>query len=146
MAAVIERRRMPPALRIAAYVGVGTLWLSGGALLVLQLFLRRPDEFGLLRHPFEPGLTTLHGVLAVLGLYLLGWLSARHVGEAWWRAERRASGSTLLTALGILTLSGFALFFLGSDTLRGAMIGVHDWLGALALAPALAHWLTPRRP
>ena len=146
MATVVEGRHMPPALRRAAYLGIAALWLSGTALLVLQLFFRRADEFGLLRHPLEPGMLTLHGVLAVLGLYLLGWLSARHVGEAWRRAERRVSGITLLATLGILALSGFALFFLASDALREAAARVHDWLGALALAPALAHWLAPRRP
>jgi hypothetical protein len=145
MATVMERRRMPPALRRTVYVGVSALWLSGGALLVLQLFFRRTDEFGLARHPLEPGLLTLHGVLAVLGLYLLGWLSARHVGEAWRLAERRSSGVTLLATLGILALSGFALFFLTGDALRAGAAGLHDWLGALALVPALAHWLVPRR-
>jgi len=145
MAAVMDRRRMPPALRRAAYLGVSALWLSGTVLLVLQLFFRRTDEFGLQRHPLEPSLLTLHGVLGVLGLYLLGWLSARHVGEVWQRAERRASGITLLAALAILAASGFALFFLTSDALRDGTIRVHDWLGALALAPTLAHWLAPRR-
>jgi hypothetical protein len=136
---------MAPALRLSAYAGVTALWLSGSVLLALQLWFRKPDEFGVLRHPLEPGLLTLHGVLAVAGVYLLGWLSARHVSEVWARAERRRSGVALLAALGVLTLSGFALFFLTGDALRADTTRLHDWLGALTLLPALAHWLIPRR-
>jgi hypothetical protein len=145
MATAGDTRRLPTTLRRAAYLAVTALWLSGGALLVLQLWLRRPDEFGLMRHPLEPALQTLHGVLGMAALYLLGWLSARHVGEAWRRAERRRSGIALLATLGILALSGGALFFLTGDAARAASIWLHDGLGALTPAAALAHWLARRR-
>jgi hypothetical protein len=139
-------RRMPLALRAATYAGIGALWLSGCAVLALQLWWRRPGEFGLLRHPAEPLLISVHGVLAIGGLYLLGWLSARHVAEIWQRAERRVSGSVLLGVLGVLAVSGFALFFLVDERWRDLTAGWHDWLGAATLLPALRHWLRRRRP
>lgn len=144
MTTVARRPGMPPALRYAAWGAVLALWLSGATLLVLQLFLRAPDEFGVARHPLEPALHTLHGVFAVASLYLLGWLSARHVGEGWRSARRRRTGATLLGALALLVVSGFALYFLTADGARGWSTRLHDVLGTAALLPALLHWVRRR--
>lgn len=135
---------MPPALRITAWSAVLALWLSGSALLVMQLLLRTPDEFGVARHPLEPAMHTLHGVLALATLYLLGWLSARHVATGWSTARRRRSGVALLGVLALLAVSGFALYFLAADAARAWSTRLHDVIGAAALLPALLHWLRRR--
>ncbi|MFO1410390.1 MAG: hypothetical protein U1F06_08450 [Steroidobacteraceae bacterium] len=144
MAAPAALARMPAALRRAAWGVVLALWLSGTALLALQLLVRVPGEFGPTPHPLEPATRTLHGVLALATLYLLGWLSARHVGAGWQAARRRATGTLLLGSLALLVASGFALYFVTADAARGLAARAHDVVGVAALLPALLHWLRRR--
>jgi len=144
--------------RRALYALSALLWASGAALIVLQLCFRQAGEFGFVRHPAEPALHTLHGVLAVLALFGLGWLVARHVDPALeWAAGRqgrhpieprggRTSGPLLLPSLALLATSGFALYYLPGDAARAASSWLHDVLGALVVVPALWHWLRRSRP
>jgi hypothetical protein len=132
--------RPAPATRCALYVLATLLWASGAMLLALQLWFRQPGEFGLVRHPAEPALHTTHGVLAVLGLFGLGWISARHAGAALASSGARRGGPVLLAALGLLAASGFALYYLSADAVRAASSWLHAGLGAVVILPALWHW------
>ena len=137
--------RPGPATRFLLYALSALLWASGALLLALQSWFRRVGEFGLLQHPAEPLLHTIHGVLAVAGLFGLGWLVARHIDPALaangvLRARRRG-GPLLLAIVVLLAGSGFALFYLTGDTARAAGSRLHEALGVLVIAPALWHWL-----
>jgi len=156
----MERHDVRPqaATRRALYALSALLWASGAALIVLQLCFRQAGEFGFVRHPAEPALHTLHGVLAVLGLFGLGWLVARHVDPAMAlsagrngrnpREQRdgRRGGPLLLASIAVLASSGFALYYLPGDAARAASSWLHDVLGALVVVPALWHWLRRSRP
>jgi hypothetical protein len=82
-------------------------------------------------------------VLAVPGLYLLGWISASHGLNGWRMARRRLSGGTIWIVLLLLAATGFALFFTTGDAVRTAIALLHEILGVACLVPALAHWQAP---
>lgn len=130
---------MPNALRWSLYGVGGALWVSGCAWLVLHYFFQTATQFGVEPHPWEPPLLLVHGILAVPGLYLLGWISSRHALDGWRMARRRPSGGTLSLVLLLLTLSGFALFYVTGDVVRATIALLHEILGVACLVPTLAH-------
>ena len=137
--------RMTAGLRAAVFVVCALLWASGILWLVLHLGFEPRNEFGALPHPWEAPLMRVHGVVAVVGVFLLGWLGAGHVLERWRRARKRTSGWVLMASAVLLVLSGYALYYtVGAP--HAAAAWLHEWLGAAALIVALAHWLRIRSP
>ena len=89
---------MPRRQRFAVYTVFGVLWVSGCWWLLLDEFFTRPGQFGSMPHPWEPAILLIHGIVAILSMYVLGWVSARHVLR-WWPARlRRLSGGLLTRA------------------------------------------------
>ncbi len=138
--------RLSPGQRLAVYLTVGALWLTGCAWLVLHQWFTRPGAFGATPHPLEPPLLLLHGVTAILGMYLFGWITARHVLRWWPGRVRRWSGGGLAALIAALIVSGFALFFLTDDNWqRDAALG-HEILGLALTLFAIPHWIFRKRP
>lgn len=131
--------RMPAGLRWAIFATFGTLWASGCCWLILHWFFERPTDFGPLEHPWEPGIMRLHGWLAVGGVFLLGWVTARHVSDRWPQMVKRASGLSMATIAVLLALSGYALYYT-TDRFHDAAAVIHEVLGAAAILFALTHW------
>ena len=127
------------------YAVSGVLWVSGLSWLVLDQFFARQQQFGRTPHPLEPPLLLIHGVVAILAMYALGWISARHVVRWWTVDQRRLSGSVLTAALLLLTLSGFALFFLSDDESQRITRVVHEVLGVGITLLVVQHWFFRRR-
>jgi hypothetical protein len=136
---------MPRRQRLAVYVVVGALWLSGCLWLCLDQFLSKRGEFGVAPHPLEPAILLIHGVIAILSMYLFGWVTARHILRRWPERVRRISGGTLGTIFVLLTLSGFALFFVSDDEWQHIAAWTHDVLGLGVTAFAIQHWFFVRR-
>ncbi|HWJ35619.1 MAG TPA: hypothetical protein VNR70_10130 [Steroidobacteraceae bacterium] len=131
--------------RTAIYAVLGALWLSGCLWLALDQFFARPGQFGPMPHPWQPAILLIHGIVAIAGMYLLGWVTARHVLKWWPGRLRRVSGTTLATLLVLLVVSGFALFFLSDDRgLRAAALS-HDALGLIVTVFGIQHWFFARR-
>jgi len=130
---------MPRGLRVSVYALCALLWGSGVAWLVLHLAFQGHNEFGALPNPWEAPLLRVHGLLAVGGVFLLGWLAAAHVGARWSALRNRNSGLFLLVTAAVLVASGYALYYSTGALHQGAAL-VHEWLGALAILAALAHW------
>jgi hypothetical protein len=137
--------RMPNRQRAAIYIVLGGLWVSGCLWLLLDEFFARPGQFGTTPHPWQPPLLLAHGIVAILGMYLLGLVTARHVLR-WWPARlRRLSGATLAMFLALLAVSGFALFFLSDDRLQRIAAVTHDALGLGVTVFGIQHWFFARR-
>jgi hypothetical protein len=131
--------------RFAVYTVFGLLWVSGCWWLVLDRFFTRPGQFGPMPHPWEPAMLLIHGVVAIVSMYVLGWVTARHVLR-WWPAKlRRLSGGLLAALFAVLTLSGFALFFVSDDRFQRFSAASHDVLGIAITAFAIQHWFFARR-
>jgi hypothetical protein len=127
-------------LRLCVFLLVGVLWLSGCLWLGLdQLFTKR-GPFGATPHPWEPPTLLVHGVAAILSMFLFGWISARHVLRWWPGGMRRVSGGTLAAFLAVLTVTGFALFFLTDDASQRAAAVTHEVLGVAVTVSAIQHW------
>jgi hypothetical protein len=120
---------------------LGALWLSGVARLVLHYGYSTPTEFGATPHPWGAPVLTLHGVVGVAVVFLLGWLAATHVTPHWPSRRRRATGIGAAVVAGILGLTGFALYYLVDAPLRAAIALGHEVLGTVAIALVLLHAL-----
>ena len=131
--------------RLVNGVGLG-LWASGLVWLVLHYFLRSKGEFGPEPSPLEPWSLKLHGLFAFGALWTLGLLWGVHVVNGWGTRRRRWSGSLVLGALGLLTVSGWLLYYAGSDQVRGVVSILHWAIGLAALPLYLAHRLIRGSP
>ena len=132
--------RMSTAARIATYAVSGLLWLTGCAWLALHLWAQRDGIAGPLPHPWQPVLMRVHGPLAVLGVFLLGYLTPTHILERLGRPAKRSSGILLSLVAAVLVASGYFLYY-GSEPWLARSAFVHEWLGAACIALALLHWL-----
>ncbi len=125
--------------KAALYATLLLLFASGAAWPLLDRFATVQDEFGgLAKHPAQAWTLTLHGAAAALTLLLLGTLLPIHIKRGWQARWNLPSGLALSASLAILTLSGYALYYLGGETKRAVSSNIHLWLG-LAL-PALLLW------
>ena len=145
MARASDSLRMPVRSRLAVYLILGALWLSGCSWLVLDGFFESTGPFGVTPHPWEGAVLTLHGIVAIISTYLFGWLTARHLLARWPARSRRLSGATLAAFFVLLTASGFALFFVSDDRWQRLAAVAHDALGLGILVFAIQHWFFARR-
>ena len=136
--------RMPRGQRLGVYLTVGALWLSGCLWLGLDQFFAKRGPFGVTPHPWEAPLLLLHGVAAILSMYLFGWITARHVLRWWPGHLRRLSGGALAAFLAVLIVSGFALFFLIDDESQHIAAAIHEVLGLGVTVFAIQHWFFGR--
>lgn len=135
-----QHRLMPVPLRWSIYLTFGGVWITGCAWLVLHAFFQSPDEFGAGRHPWEPSLLWLHGVLSIALAYLFGWIMAQHASEAWRQQKRRLSGGLFTAVIIILSVSGFALFFVTSELWQQQSSRLHEIVGVGVTLLAMEHW------
>jgi heme A synthase len=135
----VQGSRLSAQLRASVHLVFSVLWLSGVAWLLLHYFAARPGEFGLVRHPLEAPLMLVHGVVAMLALFVLGWFAALHSADGNRRRARRASGWVLSTLIGVLAIAGCLQFFVSGEGAQAALRLVHEVCGVALLLPVLAH-------
>ena len=113
-----ERNRQHPAMRALVYAVLLALVATG--------LLWKVD--------LEPALLMkIHGAAAMAAMVLFGALLARHVPCGWKKRANRISGTGVLVALLWLVVSGYALYYSGSEALRSFASQTHFWVG-VALA------------
>ena len=137
------RAPMSRALRTTILAVCAALWLSGALWLLLHFSFAQHNEFGALPNPWEAPLMRVHGLIAVAGVFLFGWIAAGHIVARWSASANRASGLWLAGSAIVLVLSGYALYYATGAMQAGASL-VHEVLGVLAIFAALAHWLRIR--
>ena len=140
ISAEYPRRLMQTGLRYTIYLCAGGVWLSGCVWLILQEYFATAGEFGVTRHPWEPTLLWIHGVLSIGFAYVFGWIMARHASEAWRQHKRRVSGGLLTFIVVVLSVSGFALFFLTEPSWQTMSARLHEIIGLFVTAFAIEHW------
>jgi hypothetical protein len=132
-------QRMSVGLRSAVMLTFGALWLSGCYWLVLHYFFAQPSEFGPVQHPWGPVILRIHGWIAIAGVFLLGWVTARHVTDRWPQMIKRSSGIAMASVAAVLGLTGYALYYT-TDRVHDAAGVAHEVIGAAAFLFALTHW------
>lgn len=84
----------------------------------------------------------IHGAAAMAILVLVGMLLTGHVRFAWRARRNRGNGSLFLSAFGILTVTGYGLYYAGGERLRAWTSWIHLAVGlALPLLLTLHIWL-----
>lgn len=129
----VRRRRLVKAL------SVGT-WLTGVIWLYFKYFVTVTDSFGFEGpHPGQRWTLIAHAAVSFGCVWMFGVLWPGHVVRGWKSHLRRWSGGTLFGVTLWLTLTGFALYYLGSDELRSWTSILHWVVGLAAIAAYLVH-------
>ena len=138
-------RYSPPWLRLGIHIAFALLWLAGAAVFVLKHFFPASTELGPAPSPAAAQLLIVHGIVAVLVTFLFGWIAASHVQSMSRVGADRTSGRWLLWLISILVVTGFANFFLVSDSVRDWNGLLHGLLGLALIVPWLVHVLVRTR-
>jgi hypothetical protein len=109
-------------------IGAG-VWLSGGLWLLFHYRFAEQGEFGPKIHPLEPWWLNLHGAFGFAAIWIFGLLWGVHVSRAWPGMRRRWSGALMTGTFGGLILSGYLLYYIGSDHARSIVSIVHWGIG-----------------
>jgi hypothetical protein len=132
--------------RIAIYASSWGLWLTGVLWVIYHYFMRVKGPFGFRTNPLEEWWLIGHGIFAVLGTFLFGWLWSVHIVTGWDMRWRRRSGGTLAGVTIFLIVSGVLIYYIGNpDWLNWTAIA-HWVIGIAALAVFFIHWLSKSRP
>ncbi len=125
--------------RRSIYVVGTVLFLTG----IAWAFLHYLSHFaGIDEHPATSAgaaLMKVHGAAAMLALLLLGTLLAHHVDRGWKQSRNKASGITIIAITALLTITGYLLYYLGTEAPRRIASVVHLALGAVLPLPVLVH-------
>lgn len=123
-----ESIRLKPFHRYLLYSVLALLFLSGAGWAYLNYLVPLPGEFELAA---KSSLIRVHGAAAMATLVLIGTVLTAHVRFAWRAGRNRTNGILFLSALGILTVTGYGLYYAGDERLRA-------WTGWIHLSVGLA--------
>lgn len=124
------------------YSVVALLFLTGTAWAYWNYFVPEPRDF---ESGAKAWAMKIHGAAAMAILVLVGMLLASHVRFAWRVRRNRGNGSLFLGAFGILTITGYGLYYAGGETLRAWSSWIHLAVGlSLPLLLILHIWLGKR--
>lgn len=123
----------------------GVLFSSGVLWLAAHYLFGRYDEFGIRDNSFEPLLMKIHGAAAMVSLMVLGVLIPIHMQRAWGRGRNRRTAVVIVSVCVLLILSGYGLYYLGSEEVRLWISGLHSIIGCLLPMVLLWHVLVGRK-
>lgn len=120
--------------------GVGAaLFLSGAGWLVAHYFFAGTGEFGDARNASEPWWLRVHGAAAMAFLIAFGSLLPAHIVPAWRLLKNRRSGMLMIALVSVLVLTGYGLYYLGSEQTRTWISAVHWSVGIVCAGGLWAH-------
>jgi hypothetical protein len=118
------------------------LFLSGLAWAYWNYLAVSPGHF---ERSAKTGAMKIHGAAAMAILVLVGMLLAGHVRFAWRARRNRGNGSLFLSAFAILAITGYGLYYAGSETVRAWTSWLHTAVGlALPIFLMVHIWLGKR--
>ena len=121
------------------------LFLSGAIWWILHRWFQVDNGLGPVPHPAQHWLIPLHGAAAMVALIIIGTLIPLHMKRGWRAGLNRRNGITLIAFIVLLTLSGYALYYSGSEGMREFASASHTGLGLAFPAMLLWHILNGRR-
>jgi len=131
-----------PLHRRLLYFVVVLLFLSGAAWTYWNYFVASRREFEMAARAWA---MKIHGGAAMAILVLIGMLLTGHVRIAWRARRNRGNGLLFLSALAVLTITGYGLYYAGGERLRAWASWIHLGLGlALPLLLIFHVWLSKR--
>jgi hypothetical protein len=131
-----------PLHRRLLYFVVVLLFLSGAGWTYWNYFVASRGEFEMAARAWA---MKIHGGAAMAILVLIGMLLTGHVRIAWRARRNRGNGLLFLSALAVLTITGYGLYYAGGERLRAWASWIHLGLGlALPLLLIFHVWLGKR--
>lgn len=138
----VRRFRLPDGQRRTVYTTLGALWLTGVLWLLGHFFMRGDGDIGPIVHPLEPWSLRLHGAVVLVFATVIGSLWPAHIRPAWIAARNRRSGLSMAAGLGLLTITGYLLYYGSAEAVRDWSATIH-WTFGLA-TPLLLTWHVAR--
>ena len=105
------------------------LYCSSAVLLLTGIYWAVLHYGGLPPYLSEAFLMKVHGAAAMALLVAIGSVLPAHVPTGWATKHSRTSGTMILAGCGLLTLTGYVLYYAGNETVREAASYVHLALG-----------------
>lgn len=130
--------RVPRWQRLALYIIGSGVAVSGLAWFGLRQRQDSDDIFSAWL-TVERATGVAHGVLSLVMLVIFGSMLPVHVRSGWRSKANFISGTSLLTALSILSLSGVALYYVANEQVRSATTWLHEIVGAASVIVCLLH-------
>lgn len=87
----------------------------------------------------------IHGAAAMAILVLIGTLLTAHVRFAWRAGRNRGNGAFFLSVLGILTVTGYVLYYASGEKLRAWTSWIHLGVGLALPVLLVIHILSGKR-
>jgi cytochrome b561 len=128
--------------RYLLYVVLLVLFLSGAAWAYLYYLSPRPED---LKQTVKAWALKIHGAAAMATLVLIGTVLIAHVKYAWAARRNRLNGIFFLAIFGVLTVTGYGLYYFGDDRLRVWTSWIHLGIGLILPLFLLMHILLGRR-
>jgi hypothetical protein len=97
------------------YGVLALLFFSGAAWAYWNILVSSPGDF---KMDAKAWAMKVHGAAAMAILVLIGMLLTGHVRFAWRARRNRGNGSLFLGTFGILTITGYGLYYAGGESLR----------------------------
>lgn len=137
-----ELIRLNPFHRRLLYGVLALLFLSGVTWAYWNYLVSLPGDFEMTAKTWA---MKIHGAAAMVILVLVGMLLTGHVPFAWRARRNRSNGSVFLGAFGVLTVTGYGLYYAGGEKMRAWSSWIHLAVGlALPLLLILHVWLGKR--
>ena len=128
-----------PFHRHLLYGVLALLFFSGAAWAYWNDLVSSPGDF---KMGAKAWAMKIHAAAAVAILVLVGMLLTGHVRFAWRARRNRGNGSLSLGTFGILTITGYGLYYAGCESLRAWTSWIHLAVGlALPVLLLLHIWL-----
>jgi hypothetical protein len=125
------QQRLSRSHELWVYASGGVLAASGIGWLLCHFLLRGPGPGP---HPLEVWWLRLHGAALLAFLAVIGTLLPAHVVYGWRHRMNLGTGIPVLGVMGLLTLTGYGLYYLVADDWRSWTSTVHWVVGLLAIA------------
>lgn len=131
--------RPTPGVRRTLYLIGLAVWASGVLYWIFDKYMLRQSDIGISENPLQVWWLRLHALTATAAVWLFGYMSAIHVQRNWSGGARRNSGTLFVTTLGLLTLSGYLIYYVEADRPLALISQLHWVLGACAPLAFLLH-------
>ena len=128
--------------RYFLYAVLALVFLSGVAWACWNYFFTSPGDFEMTAKAWA---MKVHGGAAMAALVLIGMLLNVHVRFAWRAGRNRVNGSIFLSALAVLSISGYGLYYAGGERLRAWTSWIHLAVGLVLPILLLIHVLLGRK-
>jgi hypothetical protein len=137
-----ELIRLKPLHRRLLYFVLALLFLSGVAWAYWKYLAESPSD---LEVSGKAWAIKTHGAAAMGILVLIGMLLSGHVRLAWRARRNPINGSFFLGAFAVLTITGYGLYYAGSERLRAWASWIHVAVGLALPLLLILHLCLGRR-